>query len=308
MHKKGEMTTQQIVILIVLLISFVVILFFLFRLNLGKTSEAEVCHNSVVTRGNPVLSKGSVPLNCQRQYICLSADGSCEKTSNSEIKKVENVDDIYNILAEEMANCWWMFGEGKINYIGDKVTKQNYCSVCSQIAFDDSIKDLVGDEPISQDDFYGAYLAKTPISDENENYAEYMFGTNNIGLIKQSVYNNVNNTKGISTFGTINPDETYFVMTGITSEIGNTYKWIGAGLGVFALLTPVGLVGGAIIIGTGAGVGAVGGDVAEFFEPKIAAVTVKGDGVDNEFMAPTVIEARAETFDLLNCKDTNTLA
>ncbi len=97
---------------------------------------------------------------------------------------------------------------------------------------------------------------------------------------------------------------------GITSEIGNVYKWIGGtaiGLGVGVLVfTGWPIIAGAIIFGGTASI--IGGDdVAGLFEPKIAAITVKGDGIDNEFMVPTIIEARAETFELLNCKDILTL-
>jgi len=303
--KKGELTTQQIVLLIILIMSFIVILYFLIKLNIGPSGEKEICHNSVVMKGNPVLSKGDVSLNCQRTYVCLTKDGSCETMTNPNIKKVgDNPNETYRVLADEMADCWWMFGEGKVDYVGDKLKENNYCSICSQVAFDDSIKKIIefNSGKINQDKFYD-YLAKTSVSEGSVNYAEYFFGTNDIVALKADVLNNKNNSKGIDTFGTINLDEHYFVMMGITSEIGNTYKLIGIGVIVLAFLTPVGWVGGAIIAGTGAGAIFVGDDIASLFEPKIAAVMVEGDGVKNGFMAPTIIEARAEAFDLLNCRD-----
>ncbi len=310
MDKNAELTTQQIVILIILIISFIVILYFLFKLNLGTTSEKEICHNSVVMKGNPVLSKGDVSLNCQRTYVCITKDGSCEQMTSPDIKKVETTSEIYQVLADEMADCWWMFGEGKIDYVGDKISKANYCSICSQIAFDDSVKNI-GDEEgnlvfedgkINQDDFY-AYLAQTPISEGSETYAEYFFGTNDITGLKNQVLGMEDNEKDVGTFGTIDLDEQYFVVMGITSEIGNTYKLIGAGVVVLAFLTPIGWVGGAVVVSAGIGTTVVGDDVAELFEPKIAAIVVKGDGVENSFMAPTLIEAKSETFEILNCKD-----
>jgi hypothetical protein len=96
-------------------------------------------------------------------------------------------------------------------------------------------------------------------------------------------------------------------MMGITSEMGGIYKWIGgvvAGVGVISLFIPgVNLVTSAIVIGAGAGTVAGGTSVAGLFKPKIASMIVKGDGIDNEFMAPTIIEAKSETFEVLNCKD-----
>ncbi len=303
-NKKGELTTQQIVLLIILIMSFVVILYFLIRLNIGEDSEKEICHNSVVMKGNPVLSKGAISLNCQRAYVCLTKDGSCEAMTNPNIRKVEDKQEVYKVLAEEMVSCWWMFGQGKIDYVGDKIQKANYCSICSQVAFDESVKEIqeFNSGKINQDEFY-VYLVDTPISEERETYAEYFFGTKDINALKADVLNSENNSKRIGTFGTINLDEQYFVMMGITSEIGKTYKLIGIGVVVLAFLTPVGWVGGAIIVGSGIGAAAVGEDIAGLFEDKIAAIMVKGDGVENWFMAPTIVEAKAETFNVLNCKD-----
>jgi len=314
MKKKGELTTQQIVLLIVIIMSFIVILYFLFRLGFGESSEKEICHNSVVMKGNPVLSKGDVSLNCQRTYVCLTKDGSCEAMTNPIIKKVgDNPEETYRVLADEMADCWWMFGEGGVDYVGSKAKEANYCSICAQLAFDDSMKEIGEFEAgkINQDELY-AYLAETPLSENKENYLEYLFGTKDIELLKADISGNINNSEGIDTFGAINLEESYFVMMGITSEIGNTYKWIGRiveGVGVISLFIPgINVVTSAIVIGAGVGTVIGGPKIAGLFEPKIVALTREGDGIDNEFMVPTIIEAKSETFELLNCKDIVSLA
>src|SRR4030043_1597502 len=163
--KKADITTQQIVLLIILIASFAVILFFIFRLNLGKTSVEEVCHNSVVSRSSSVLPEESIPLNCQTTYICITKDGSCEKMSGSfEKKKVATSDEVYSVLANKMADCWWMFGEGKLNYVGEDLLSGNlYCSICSQLAFDNSLNDIFSNGEIDKKNLYD-YLSKTNIS------------------------------------------------------------------------------------------------------------------------------------------------
>ena len=83
--KNGEITTQQIVLLIILLISFAIILFFLFRLDLGRQSEDEICHNSVAMRGNSAIPTDAVPLKCSRAYVCVTEDGSCEDMTKPEV-------------------------------------------------------------------------------------------------------------------------------------------------------------------------------------------------------------------------------
>src|SRR3989344_8574034 len=108
-NKIGELTTQQIVMLIILIVSFIVILLFIFFLDLGGQTDSQICHESVVMRGNSILPTDSVPLKCQTQYFCLSGDKSCEGMTNPKIEKVSSREETYHLLAEQMANCWWMY-------------------------------------------------------------------------------------------------------------------------------------------------------------------------------------------------------
>ncbi len=313
-NKIGELTTQQIVMLIILITSFAIILFLLFRLNLGKTTDKELCYNSVVTKGTSVLPKESISLNCQRQYTCITFDGSCEGLTKPEIVKVKTLDEVYKRLADEMADCWWMFGEGKVDYVGEKATKKNYCSICSQILFDDSLKNIKGiDESISKDKLYD-YLANQKISGKENTYAEYLFGTSNVNQLKELV---LEQHKVQGTFGNIEIGKQYFVVMGITNQVGGVVGWTiagGATLGVvlgsiFIASNPIGWIAGAIIVG---GVGAAGGIAAEkisdSINPEIAAIPVKGNGIDNQFMAPTIQEVDSKKFKSLNCEEILTLA
>lgn len=305
---RGELTTQQIVLLIILITSFVIILFFFFRLNLGEDTDKELCRNSVVLKGSSVFPSGSISLNCYRNYECLTEDGTCEGITSPEVEKVDNLDDIYQKLAEDMASCWWMFGEGKIDYIGEGFTKNNYCSICSQILFDDSLKNIKGveDGKISKDQLYD-YLATTEMPGKDIKYAEYFFGTNDIESLKSQFLAKT----GVGTFGTIELEKQYFVVMGITNEISG---WVSAGavvggvLGVvIAIFTPVGLVGGAIIVGGsiigGVAAGTAGEEIVEDIKPEIIALMVEGRGIDNQFMAPTILEADSEKFKELNCEE-----
>ena len=320
--RRGELTTQQIVGLIILITSFAVILFFFLRLNLGEETDKELCRNSVVLKGSSILPSGSTSLNCYRSYECLTKDGTCEELTNPEVIKVKSFNDIYQKLAENMANCWWMFGEGKIDYIETGLTKGNYCSICSQILFDDSLKEInVGSEIeiknikegiISKDKLYD-YLAIKKMPRKDINYAEYFFGTNDIEKIKKRSVEE----KKASTFGYIKVGEQYFVVMGIINEV-SILSWAGAGAAagsiaagglavvgtVFFVSNPVGWVSGALIIGLSAGVaGTVGSEISGFFGPEIGAITVKGKGIENQFMAPTIVEAKSDKFNYLSCVD-----
>jgi len=309
MSKKGELTTQQIIILIVLLISFIVILYFLFRLNIGKSSEEEICHNSIVMKGNPILSKGDVSINCKRAYVCLSKDGSCEAMTNPEIKKVgDNPEETYKVLADEMAGCWWMFGEGKINYVGKDFKENFYCSICSQLAFDNSLSDIEEfNESLDERVFY-KYLEENEIS-EGQTYLNYL-GLNSVEQIEETL------SQEGGSFGTFEFSKQYFIMTGIYSEVG-VWKWV-------AGLAAVGAVAGGIVATpfTG-GASAIGGvvfakavllgsislgAVAGGFAGEYLGTAVSGDGVDNDFLSPVILEANSEEFAAFNCKDIMSLA
>ncbi|MBU1129192.1 MAG: hypothetical protein KJ949_01010 [Nanoarchaeota archaeon] len=304
-NKKAELTTQQLVTLIILIVSFAVILFLLFRLDLGKETEAELCHNSVIMRGSAVVPEDTIPLDCSRKYICITKDGSCNSMTKPEIKKVKTDSDVYKVLADEMANCWWMFGEGKVDYVGkDFFTKDNYCPICSQIAFDESLKDISAFSlgKLDQNLFYN-YLTNENYT-SGKTYSEYFFGTNDLDLLKQELSKN---QSAEVTFGTIDFSNQYFVVTGITSEVvGKWWKYslggISAVVGIFIPgvgWTWTGSIVGAIFIGSG---------FMGSTNPEIIAIPVEGNGIKNTFMAPTIIEANSDKFESLNCQEILTTA
>ncbi len=315
--KLGELTSAQIVGIVIVIFSLLVILGFIFILNPSDVSAEELCHNSVILRGSSGVIRQGVDLDCRREYICITKDGSCEGLSKPDVKKVKNVNEVYEILADEMASCWWMFGEGRVDYIGKEAIKSNYCSLCDEIYFDGSLKELEGvvDGNISKDGLYD-YLSNVKAPGKEITYSEYIFGTNNLDSLKQSASDQY---KIEGTFGKINTGKKYFVVMGITSETsGFLWSLIGSGGGfvagaITAFLGPVGLIGGAVVIGVSAIGGAIIGDtvsqkIANSFEPEIAAIQVQGRGVENQFTAPTVLEVDSKKFEALNCEKIVTLS
>ncbi len=285
-NKRGEMTSQQIVILIILVASFAVLLFFLFRLNLGSETEKEICHNSVVTRGSAVVPTEAVPLDCQRSYICISGDGSCEEMTKPSVKKVKTKEEIYDVLANELADCWWVFGEGKINYVGEDIIPGMYCSICSQIAFDDSLNEIIESGELDKEEFY-QYMNLKNMTGNDETYLEYL------GL--ENYYENLDRE-----FGMIDFDKQYYVLTGMNSDV-STWGYVAVGAAVvggiaFAPFTfggSAGFVAGTLL--------AVGGGTAGYF----VAPVVQGE-VGNRIISPSLIEANSEEFEGLDCKSITT--
>ena len=203
--KKGELTTQQIVILIVLIVSFVIILFLIFRLNLGGTTNEEICHNSVVLNGQSSLTSG--PLNCKTDYLCISASNSCTDFSSSNTATVPSGDKtkIMKALADEMSTCWYEFGEGQVDYASGSALGNKICALCSIVNFDSSLKS----SKISYNDFYN-YL-KTTKKTDTQTYLQYLYSTNNL-----DDFNNFYLTNYLS--NTIDPSKEYFILTGISKK------------------------------------------------------------------------------------------
>lgn len=298
-NKRGEMTTEQIVVLIILIASFAVILFFLLKADLFGQSSDDICHNSVVARGNIDRISGtaadSIPLDCQRDYVCLTADKSCEEMQKPDLVKVKTKDDVYKALADEMADCWWMFGEGKIDYTGTDFVSNMYCSICDQVKFDDSVKEIFPNEEFDKKELYD-YLSTHNIS-EDQTYAEYMFNTNNlVGLF------------GSEGFGTVNLNKSYYVLLGATSDI-STLGWatvgaaVAAGGAVFTVVTGGtgwGVVG-VVSVATSAGVGGVAaGTTAHFVAPVIE------DYFGRPRIPPSLIEVGSKEYDALKCERIST--
>ena len=284
MGKKGELTTQQIVILIILIASFSIILFLLFRLNLGKETNSELCRNSVVLRGKSILPGETTQLKCYKSYKCVTADGSCEGLNNPEIVKVKTVDEVYKELSGEMANCWFMFGEGKINYLTENdLAKNNYCSVCSEIIFDDSLAKIQGMEngKIDKNKLYYNYLEKNNVSYAKTNYLNYLFGTQDVEKFRQTVSSQF----GTDDFGEIEIGKRFLVVTGITSGVSQA-KWLGTGAvggaaagligSVLLFSNPIGWIAGGIVLGVAVGEGGV--QYNELQNPEIGAIIKQGRG------------------------------
>jgi len=178
--KKGELTTQQLVTIIILITSFVIVLFLFYRLNLGETTDKEICHNSVVLQEQSQLTSGN--LDCRTNYLCISGGSKCTDINQKTEISVDptNKTQIFKALADEMSDCWWQFGEGKINY-GDKALFEvdAQYALCSIMVFDDKVHEKLPE--IKYLDFYN-YLRTTPKT-ESQTYLQYLYGVTDLSQI-----------------------------------------------------------------------------------------------------------------------------
>jgi len=140
--KKGELTSKQLITIIILIISFVIILGFFFMLHLKSTIDKESCRNSVIMRGALPAGKDMVQLKCKTQDVCLSMGGGCDVSrKDMVIIKVDNENELIEEMAGLLYDCWWMMGEGKVDYMSSGMgISEAYCSICDKIYFDSEIQ------------------------------------------------------------------------------------------------------------------------------------------------------------------------
>jgi len=286
--KKAEMTTKQIVILIVLITSFAIILFFLFRLNLGEESDKQLCYNSVMNRANKMVPTDTVALNCKRSYVCITKKDDCGLIDPVKIK-VKTKEDVYEALANQLSDCWWMFGQGKVKYAGKDLAPSLYCSLCSQITFDNSVQDIFGGKTFDSKEFY-QYMSKNKVdSQSSQTYNEYLYNTNDLSLIS-----------GGQNYKKIDLESEYYSLMGVFSEV-DTITWVGIGVAagtVGLILAPIsiGLVG-ALVIGGGAG-----GTATYFLAPVLEGLS------GQQFIPPSLIKVNSQEFTNLSCSEITTFS
>lgn len=203
MKKRGEITTKQIVTLIILILSFSVILFLIFRLDLGNKSNAEICRNSVLLKSKSALSQGS--LDCRTSYTCIGGD--CEGFSATNEIDARTKNETLNALAEEMEQCWWMFGEGEVEYSDTSAFEKLSCSVCSIIQFDEDLTQKIGSVPYEE--FY-SYLENNQKSN-SQTYLQYLYSVSQLDALE-----NLNPENYLE--NELDPNKEYFILTGIAED------------------------------------------------------------------------------------------
>jgi hypothetical protein len=165
-NKKGTISWGIIITLIVLLLVGAIIIIWLGKFPFQETIDKESCHQSVVLRSNSLLGispgKAVVPLKCKTEEILI------DTRDEEEIKE---------IIANAMYDCWWMLGEGKLNFFDPNAMQEfsipevgkvkSSCVICSTIKFSDDTK-----EAIKEIDIFG-YIVNNKVPGKDITYFEY---------------------------------------------------------------------------------------------------------------------------------------
>jgi len=348
-QKKAELTTENIVALIVIIIGFIILLAFLVGFNYKEEVDQFVCKASVLLKTTSKQLTGlksiSTSLNCHTQYICISKDNKCDKSySSTNVKTVSSTDEIYKILSEQLANCWSMFGEGKLDYFNavDFNLKKSttYCSLCSEIIFDKDLYDLKDsnnyfekDENekivgLNQTKFY-MYLAKTRIGNSEDTYLNYLYGISSFAKVNQELNdltlidssNPSQNQKILIIMPPLNFSKNYFVLLGAVDDNNELLNFLynqggiifGGGLGIAAAI----MTGGTSLIVTlpaaavGAGIG-YGTQTGVHYIQDLLFSRGKQDSNGEisslRFIGPNLMESDSNQIKNFKCSEINTFA
>jgi hypothetical protein len=176
MKSKKSMSAGFLVSMIIVLLAFVLIAGTVMRfLQPLDEKEAEaLCHQSVALRTTIAIGDNDggikiAPLLCKTIDKKIKPEGKTKKQREEFIMKQ---------VAEKMATCWWMFGEG--NYPGDifanvpaMVTRESHCFMCSTLVIENDEK--FSDIKISGQEFRN-YLIKTKYNKKLSYMDYFQFG------------------------------------------------------------------------------------------------------------------------------------
>ncbi len=198
MNKRGDIN-WFIVTIIISLITLAVFLIVIIAFPFQETIDRAACKESVILKatlpGDKIPTKEFINLRCKTRKLCITLDskGNCDSlgkdfetmrlTANNDLGRK---DQIKMFISREMADCWGMFGEGKLEifsraWVWEKDTLSKGI-ICTRIEFDDSV--LMGEdkEMGTSDDLKVVnglmdYMLTHKVPNNNVSYMDFLRGT-----------------------------------------------------------------------------------------------------------------------------------
>ena len=198
-NKRGQVD-WFIVTIIVAIITLGVIIMIIYYFPWGDTLDRTACKASVVLKatlpGDNIPAKDMVSVRCKSRYVCITAKSSGKGNCTEQLGKTyetmrlsaETLDSkkeqIRMFLAREMAECWGIFGEGKLQ-IFSKSWNSNSGEVsrgiiCSKIAFDNTITNGVKDDgvgAIKNLELFTQYMITRKVPNQKISYMDYIINS-----------------------------------------------------------------------------------------------------------------------------------
>ncbi len=226
-----------LVALIITIASFMLIAGVVMRfMSSAEDKEAEIlCHDSILMRAQSVINVDAPGVDAEIKII----PPMC-KTIDKKIKG--NREELKRQIADKMARCWWMFGQGKyeeilhgsdVDIIYDFGETKNKCFNCYMLMID---QDKIEGDPVIKGGEMTEFLNTEKYGPTNTTYLQYIQEQGGPGKV-------------VFTAPAIIPMEAYAIsMMPKNKNVDESEFWTGAGL-VTAGVVVVGVVGvGAVCI------------------------------------------------------------
>jgi hypothetical protein len=330
MKKQGTFLVNILIGLIVAILIGVVILIVIGKIPFTGLIDESTCKASVEARSTfnlgPFEPGKNIPLKCKTENICIvigsdSCDefkgGSAEKRTIDKKNAKEEIEDIFS---EEIVKCHSMLGAGNLDFMPHSWGKENYCLICSRIAFGKNTKEQIGEIPYF--DIY-QHMQEKKTSD-GRNYLDYVYPGMESGK-STDIFNLIKNTAT----GTENEEATSFEFKDWQFENWAVYPASEGGYAIMAQMAPLGTWQKWVGIGTVLFVGAVevvsvlsipvsgpiGLGIAAFGAKILAANAVIGSGLifvyadpngKYEYLPPTIFPFNTDVLDSFKCSSFET--
>lgn len=174
--KKGMMMPIVVMLILFVMISLILISFFYPALLFGKErADIEACRLSVLATSKMTFEGIRETLGFQLN--CPAHEVEIKLTDSNKISKQ---------IANEMYDCWYKMGNGKVNPFPKgffEIESKKFCVICSEIKFSDKTKRTVTEIPN-----FVHYLIDTTIPNSDLSYYDYLSGTVKVeGSVKEEL-------------------------------------------------------------------------------------------------------------------------
>jgi hypothetical protein len=292
MNKRGELTSKQLITIIILIISFAIIIIFFVSLNLRQTVDKEACRNSVILRGSLPLGADTVQLKCKTQNVCLSMGEDCDVTRKDLITiDVENENELTKEMVNLLWDCWWMMGEGKVDYMSAGLGRSEpYCSICSKVYFDEKIQEKYNESGGIPYSLIYNYMQRNKVPEREESFLFSIYKVNSMDSIRQDLL--VDSGYDIYQYK-LDPEKEQVVTTAIVKEgwaeglisgVATSAVIIGS-VALSPMTLGTSLVAGSLAVGTAVG------------------FTVEALDDDTSYLTPQYLEFNGDALKALDCKE-----
>jgi len=169
LNKKGVDwgSVAKIILVIIALLLLYNVIVYGYTSFITQSGSKEACKNWVNLQSTSVLKEAR------------SLKSSCVTTEETiKDKDIKTKNDIYEILANNMYDCWDMYGRGEQDFYSYLFTESgaNYCRICSEIKTSSDLEQ--NKRKVNIDDFE-IYLTNTHIPSSRETYAEFLTKVDN---------------------------------------------------------------------------------------------------------------------------------